>query len=420
MIERSIIPRRLVVNILVTAISANSIVGMSVCDSPNLQEFSYSTFNILASTQSNMTGNILLSPYSIASALALTLAGCTPSSPCQTQIENALGISSHTEIATARKKLSTSRLSSEDEGEVNGVELIMANSIWTSSKVKEDYVTLVEETHDATAKPLPKNYQTIDNWISEKTKGMLKNVLSGDVDPLTVALLVSAIRFKGTWARKFDVNKTKAGDFHLFEGVHKKRVDYMHAKEKMEVLPYVEELGGASVIRLFYKNDDFYALFILPKENTPKSMRDAIEGLVTKGGQLLDNLATFPRRDVNLTLPRFKISYGTVSLKNTLQQIGIKMPFGDREEKDIFSVMSSDPDVHLDDVLHKVVLEVNEEGTTAAAATVAKIMTRSMPPPPVHVTFDRPFLMSVMGPGAVPLFIGRIVDLEAVHDEEDL
>lgn len=289
----------------------------------------------------------------------------------------------------------------------------MANSVWTSGDIKDEYVSLVKQTHDAAAKPLPKRYEVIDDWISKKTNGMLKDVVSGDVDPLTVALLVSAIRFKGSWAQKFDANKTKTDDFYLSGGVEKKIVNFMHAKEKMEVMPFIEGLGGASIIRLPYSDDDFHALFILPKENTDKSMKEAIEGLTR--AELSESLATMPRRDVNLTLPRFSLSYGTASVKSTLQEMGIKSAF---DGKDIFSVMSSDPDVHLDDILHKVVLEVNEEGTTAAAATVGIMMTRSMPPPPLDMKFDRPFLMVVMGKG-VPLFIGLIADLEEVVKESD-
>eukprot|EP00586_Coscinodiscus_wailesii_P006388 CAMPEP_0172489238 /NCGR_PEP_ID=MMETSP1066-20121228/19103_1 /TAXON_ID=671091 /ORGANISM="Coscinodiscus wailesii, Strain CCMP2513" /LENGTH=380 /DNA_ID=CAMNT_0013256949 /DNA_START=132 /DNA_END=1274 /DNA_ORIENTATION=+ len=380
---------------------------MNLTAPPDLHHFSFSAFSILAASG---TGNILLSPYSIASALALTLAGCTPLSPCQTEIENVLGISSHEEMATVRKELATLPSSSSEE-EVTGVELVMANSIWTSSSIKADYINLVEQTHNALANPLPRSYQTIDDWISKNTNGLLKNVVSGDIDQSIVALLISVIRFKGIWELKFDVNKTKRGDFHLFGGAHNRSVDYMHAEEKMDVLSFVEGLGGASVVRLPYANNDFYALFVLPRENTPQSMYDAIQGL-TNMDELFDDSTTFPRRAVSLTLPRFSVSYGTVSLKEMLQEMGMKTAFGGNSGENIFSAMSSDPSVYVDDVLHKVILEVNEEGTTAAAATIVSV-GRSLPRPPVDMTFNRPFLMVVIGRG-VPLFIGQIVDFGEV------
>merc|ERR1711862_144580 len=98
---------------------------------------------------------------------------------------------------------------------------------------------------------------------------------------------------------------------------------------------------------------------------------------------------------------------GVESLKPFLQSIGIKSAF---EGFDQFSGMSNDPLVHLDDVLHKVVMEVSEEGTTAAAAAVSVIASRSMPQTET-MRLDRPFLMMVLHvPTTTPLFMGKIGD----------
>ena len=119
----------------------------------------------------------------------------------------------------------------------------------------------------------------------------------------------------------------------------------------------------------------------------------------------LDNLWPV---EVNLYLPRFRLEWGVESLKSSLRSIGINSAFDGMNQ---FSGMSDDPLVHLDDVLHKVVMEVSEEGTTAAAATVSVIMSRSMPPPPETMRLDRPFLMMVLHvPTTTPLVLGKIGD----------
>lgn len=298
-----------------------------------------------------------------------------------------------------------------------GVDYVAAQSVWTSGAIRNEYVDILQGRSDgAEVRSLPKTFKVIDDWISHKTKGLLKDVVSGDVDPLTVALLVSAVKFKGDWKHKFDVNRTAPGDFFSDGGSKVTRVDFMKAKRKMEVLPSVFELGGASMLRMPYANEEFYATFILPRNNTEASMRDTIESLARPRAWKILGEKELPLREVVLTLPRFSLSYGTVSLKNTLRHLGLKNAFDGTGE---FSVMSHDPDVHLDDVLHKVMLEVTEEGTTAAAATVAVMMTRSMPPPPLEINFNRPFLMIVWGRG-IPLFIARISDLVDLKEEDEL
>ena len=107
-----------------------------------------------------------------------------------------------------------------------------------------------------------------------------------------------------------------------------------------------------------------------------------------------------------LLLPRFKVSWGVQSLVPHLKRMGVSAVF---EQDGMFTKMSSDPQLHLDDVLHKATMEVTEEGTVAAAATVGVMMARSAPARPLKVTLDRPFIMLVLHePTMTPLFIAKI------------
>ena len=169
----------------------------SVSAAPDLASFAYTLFSTLTGSSSDES-NVLISPFSIASALALILAGATIDSLCQTQLLTVLGIQSHTDIPLLSKLL----LSSPKES--SGVELSIANGIWTgstssssSSSIKESFVETVQKDHNAIADTLPKSYDPINKYVSDKTGGLIQDLLTGEVDPLTVAVLVNAVYFKG-------------------------------------------------------------------------------------------------------------------------------------------------------------------------------------------------------------------------------
>jgi len=340
------------------------------------------------------TGNVLISPLGVSNALSLVLAGATPSSTCENEIKEVLKVSSHTELPRLGMLLS----STAEEG---GVQLTTANSVWTNN-IKPEYISLVREKHASEALALPKDYSAVDDWLKEKTHGLISNVLSGPIDSNVVALLMNVVHFKGSWANKFDESRTEDGTFNSSDGPLKARM--MHAHRKMDVarLP-----GKATALRLDYGSNgsagDFCAVFVLPHQPTTASMQEAINGIALK--QMSKTLSLFSSKDVLLQLPRFKVEWGAKSLKPYLRKLGINSAFDGRG---IFSGMSDDPKVYLDDVIQKVVMEVTEEGTVAASSTMAMMKSRSLPPPPLEISFDRPFLMIVMhSPTATPVFIGK-------------
>ena len=201
----------------------------------------------------------------------------------------------------------------------------------------------------------------------------------------------------------------------------------MKTSRRMSIGMDIKSLGGAHGVFLEYgSNDDkeseFGALFLLPPENTIQSMQNTISNLVsytTKSKSQNKELSTprlqtllqteLRRSKVTMTLPRFKISYGAKSLKSELKKLGMQSAF---DENGTFDEMTSDPLVHLDDIYHKTTVEVTEEGTVAAAATGAVMMTRSIEIP-IEINFDRPFIMVISHiKTGLPLFIGKIDDPE--------
>ena len=170
---------------------------------------------------------------------------------------------------------------------------------------------------------------------------------------------------------------------------------------------------------------DYAAFLILPKEKG----KDGMDSVVTRLMEIHTTQSSRSQRHsvdafdeileeincnnckVQLNVPRFKMQYGTKSLVDNLRSLGLQTCFDDNS---MLMEMSDDPLVHLDEVLHKAVIEVTEEGTEAAAATVGIVMTRSaFPLPPPRITFDRPFVMLILHlPTKTPLFIARVDDPE--------
>jgi len=352
-------------------------------------------------------GNVLISPLSVQKALDMVKDGATEGSDNEAEMEQVLGSRSLIE-------------QTENEGSDDpDVMLSIANSVWADN-LKDSFIETVQDEHDAAAFPMPSRYSTVDSWIEENTNGMIKDMLGDDKIPSDiVALLVNAVYFKGAWKYKFDKDKTVDGEFTSFDG-SKTPARMMSNTFTMGLIHPKEELGGASAISLDYgKSDDdddtpseFTSLFFLPATNDAESMNDLITGLTKQPlSELLDNAWS---RNVNLKLPRFKLNWGSESLKETLQTMGMIEAF---ECCGNFLRMTGDDAVALDDVLHSTAMEVTEEGTEAAAATVAKMSRRSVQRAPPELIFDRPFVVAIIHrPTGEPIFLGRVEEPELDFD----
>lgn len=398
---------------------------MAACPSTtNISAFSYNLFSELA--RSPDVDNVLVSPFSVASAMALVLAGATSGSVCERELQDALGVGSHQDMAETCDKILASSSRS--------VSLTSANGLWSRS-VKSSFVDTVRRVHGAEADVLPDTFSPIDDFIAKKTNGLLTNTMGADpVDPLTVAVLVNAVHFKGDWAVRFDEKRTAKGTFTTADE-EKKEAFFMTDERKMSFAQGVRQLDGADVVRLDYGKTgdkepaDVAAFFILPADEGRSALNAVVDRLAVLNANdcVGDNEAKkksrrkdesfsavleemTPHFKLRLVLPRFKLSYGTKSVKEELRSLGVKSCFDDDEA---LLEMSDDPQVHLDDVMHKAVMEVTEEGTEAAAATVAIIKSRSIPRPSPTMRFDRPFVMVVLHtPTNTPLFVARVDDPE--------
>ncbi|XP_051999684.1 leukocyte elastase inhibitor-like [Xyrauchen texanus] len=245
----------------------------------------------------------------------------------------------------------------------------------------------------------------VNNWVEKSTQGKIKNLLpEGSVDGMTKMVLVNAIYFKGNWMLQFKKDSTKQLPFKLTKALTKP-AQMMHQTDRfpLAIIPEV----NCNVLELPYVGKSLSMLIILPnqiEDNTTGLQK--LEGAITYE-KLMD--WTKPERmseqKVEIALPKFKMEE-TYDMMSLLVSMGMVDAFD--AQKANFSGMSPNNDLVLSKVIHKSFVEVNEEGTEAAAATAVVVATLSLPQPPPTFIADHPFLFFIRhNPTKSILFYGR-------------
>ncbi|XP_071692279.1 serpin-ZXA-like isoform X2 [Rutidosis leptorrhynchoides] len=249
----------------------------------------------------------------------------------------------------------------------------------------------------------------INLWADKQTNGLIKDILpSGAVTRSTRLVFANAVYFKGAWSEKFDQSKTKDSDFHLLVG-SKVQVPFMTTKKKQ----FVREYDGYKVLGLPYSRGEdkrqFTMYFYLPVA------KDGLSSLVEKinsGSDFFDR--NIPRQKVEIgqfLIPKFKISFG-FEASDMFKELGLVLPFGGEEGLTEMVESTVGQSLFVSSVHHKSFVEVNEEGTEAAAASAAVMMLMSFRHvDKVDFVADHPFLFVIREDvtGAV-LFMGQVID----------
>ncbi|KAG2501611.1 hypothetical protein HYH03_000116 [Edaphochlamys debaryana] len=336
-----------------------------------------------------------MSPLSVIYALSLALNGAGPSSPTHAEL---LGVISGAQPAPSEASLNSElgramTLLSAPGGE-DASFMLVANSLWTNrgTQLKAEYVEQMKTIFQATAGP--GGAADVNAWVSQATRGMITQLLqSDDFD----AVLANAIYFKGLWSHAFKKEQTHKRDFRLAAG-QAKSVDMMERKfERSDRITMIRKEGVYDAVQLPYKGDAFTAIALLPAEGVEvaAALKDFAESP--------QDFRFMP--EVLVVMPKFKVS-SQMSLTPVLQHLGVKSAFGGSAD---FSRLSASG-LHISDVVHKAVIEVDEEGTVAAAVT-AVMMVMCMPLPPPELVFDRPFAFIIHHkPTNLPAFVGVVSD----------
>jgi len=344
--------------------------------------------------------NVFLSPLSIFLALAMTENGAAGKT--RTAMRDTLAIPallSEDAFQEAASALSQSLRSRKD------IELAIANALWSdnSFRLADGFVKRARDYYEADAAMLdfhnPEAAHTINQWVSRHTRGKIPDIVTPEIVRAAVAILTNAVYFRGLWSEPFPKSQTLDGIFHLADGGQRK-TPMMH---QTRLSGAYRSGDGSESARLPYQSSGMALYAILPAPGTTPEQamaRVSVENLIHGSDAV----------ELDLRLPRFTLDYST-KLKDPLGRMGMGIAF--QYPGADFGPMGS-PELFIGQVLHKTRLEVDEEGTVAAAAT-AVIMTPGAMPQKTQkrtLVFDRPFGVMVCDETTeAVLFAGVVYDV---------
>ncbi len=346
--------------------------------------------------------NLVASTFSLATALAMLDGGAAGNT--HQQIRTALALpDDRKSVAEAYEKV----LSLTKSGE--GFTLDAANAVFVQDNYKLISDFLEETTKHFAAEAKNVNFAdeaasraAINSWVEDKTHGKIKDLISkGALTDLTRVVLVNAVYFKADWASKFDKRGTRKGKFELQSG-GSVEADLMHGTKEVHGV-HSDDLE-CEVLKMPYKGDRLSMyLFLSDKKEGFKKVEERFNEF---DYSLVESKGRKTKYDV--AMPRFTMKT-THNLNEALTKVGMTDMFS--ETKADFSKMSSDKQgLYVSQVVQKAFIEVNEEGTEAAAATGVIMMTRMAVINPRFV-LNRPFLFAIRDDKTgVVLFQGRVMD----------
>lgn len=370
---------------------------MSVVESNN--EFAIDFYHKI---RSGDEGNLFFSPYSLSTALAMTYEGARGET--RDEIQEVF----HFMEDDALRRPSTGMIYNLINTPRAKYTISTANALWVQEEfpVKEDYLKLIKDYYVGEATNLDFVERTeesrvrINNWVEGHTNNKIKNILPpGTLTALTRLVLTNAVHFKGYWEHQFSEDDTISDEFDT--GNEVVTVPIMRLTDSDLTFNYTED-ERVQVLELAYKGGDLSMMLILPKNDSLTVLEEELTN-----SELSDWRSNLTPAKVYIYLPRFTFET-KYFLSNELKEMGMPTAFTDSAN---FSGISSFP-LMIDDVIHQGFVEVNEEGTEAAAATAVVIALTSTPiDEPKIFRADHPFIFLIQerSTGAI-VFMGRVVN----------
>ncbi|KAL3282250.1 hypothetical protein HHI36_005442 [Cryptolaemus montrouzieri] len=364
--------------------------------------------NKLYKILSKKEGNVFFSPASAHAVLAMSYLGSAGST--EKAYATSLGLPSPSATADGYEQI-TNKLNN-----VPNVTLLIANKVYINQgfTLKETFKTAIVDKFHSEVESVKfadnvATANTINKWVEDKTKNKIKDLIkSSSLDALTRLVLVNAIYFKGNWLNKFDKEATRTEPFHLNE---KETIDVqmMHLYKKFNY-KYDSDLK-AKIVELPYSNPEVSLVIILPDEiEGIKDVETKLENV-----DLSKIMEGSYKTNVELALPKFKIET-TIPLKEPLAELGLGEIFS--VKANFSNLITTDEDLHVSEVIQKAFIEVNEEGTEAAAATEMGIITYSLTIPKYFVA-KHPFVFLLIQKGSAGkcvLFHGKVIKPQSGDD----
>lgn len=382
------------------AISKLSTVPEKVTAVPGANEFALDLYRQIAADHEGE--NIFISPFSIRCALAMAWEGARGETAEQMAVALKLPEVEGAEVHGGFGSL-TRALNAKDKP----YEFNVANALWIDRTLPlvEAYVQQITSAYGAGIRQVDfiSNHELarakINQWVEDKTHEKIQGLMpKGTLTKETRMVLANGVYFRGQWATQFGPALTREGLFTLADGTEV-QVPMMQRNHAKMGIHHVE---GFSAMELPYVGDDLSMVVLLPSEDSDihtlesKLTPDIIAAAVSQLHELKVD---------ELRMPRFKISPTlSYTLKGSLQAMGMELAF--TNQADFTGINSREARLFITDMMHKGFIDVNEQGTEAAAAAVGRQMKgRSM------VLIDRPFLFMIRyRPTGEILFFGRVLD----------
>ncbi len=375
-------------------------------------------------------GNLIFSPYSVSTALAMAYAGARGKTA--SQMAKSLHLNGEQAKVPQEFRTLNERILSAAKG--GTVQINIANALWAekSFPLRKEYLDSVRISFATPGwflrLPVVKQVtnvvwddsesflrqadfrndpeaarRTINNWVERQTRDKIKDLFSpGTISPDTRLVLANAIYFKGLWEHQFEKRLTRTRTFHCLDGKEVMVPTMLQAKS----CGYAEE-PGLQVLEMPYKGGDMSMVILLPSREKPFEEFELSFAPKTLGNWL----GRLEKQLVEVYFPRYKVTSG-FSLKTPLTGLGMTDAFSTNAD---FSAMTGKRYLFIGDVIHKAFVQVDEEGTEAAAATGVGILTglAAKPPPPPIFRADHPFVFLIRHkPTNCILFLGRVTNPE--------
>ena len=372
--------------------------------------FAFDLYSRLAKNPEYTGSNLFFSPFSISSALAITYEGAKGKTADEIR-----SVFHFPENNTALRDGFSAMNAGINSGD-SSYSLRSANALWAEKTYPflTDYVTTVEHSYGAKITNLDfighseDSRVTINSWVEDKTEDRIKDLIpAGVIDPMTRLVITNAIYFKGDWVMQFDKNKTSDAEFRTAPG-------------KVVMVPMMQRTDE-DAIYLYTENSDLQMLSMPYEHTTGKKLSMVI--LLPKEDSLIKTevslnvealsslMQSAESRQVKVYFPKYTLKTKYDRLGRTLAAMGMPTAFTGKAD---FSGMDGTTSLLISDVIHQAFVDVNEEGTEAAAATavVMKLAAAPANPDPIPVfRADHPFIFLIQDDetGSV-LFMGRVVN----------
>ena len=371
--------------------------------------------------QLNEDNNVTISPYSIMTAM--TMLDNAADGGTKAEIEKALGIS---DLDKWNEEFSAYDKQYLNQDETNDVSFLRSvNSIWKNdtnfsfdSEIQKNYLDKMLTMYGAINESMdfengnPK--EQINNWVNEQTKEMIPGLIEEPIDQDMESLLVNAVCFSGKWETKFAKSRTGKANFYGKEETTS--VDMMH--HSIKSFKYLQE-GSLSVAEFPFSDGNLVMDVVLAQDDAStieefqKLSNQEKVALFKKAGE--SNTTT-----MNVSLPKFKISYGTKDLTEQLKQMGVTATF-DRDKAELPGLRGENEEqIYVKDVLHQSVIEVAEGGVKASASTAVEVISTAAPRVEVEFNVNKPFVYVIRDKNTNMIyFVGEVEDLTEKNAIED-